>query len=756
MLLLSDYVLGSSLPVVAQTHGNTTITPDTSGRIRNTTVMHAGQTYHIRGGTVKGDTVFHSFQRFQVGTREQARFEPQPGIANILSRVTGGERSIIDGTLSAPVNLFFLNPAGVFFGPHACLEVNGSFYVSTANTLRAADGTTFYTNPRLDGRDNSVLRLAAPESFGFLTGPLTFGFTHARPAPITIERSDLTLQQPGNTLALLGGNIAISGGTLRAPNGQLNMASMAARGDITLTRSEQLPGIVVDSRGRLGTITLARATQADVIGNSSSISGTVVIRGGQIRLLGVSQILANTGGSESGRSTAIDVAATESILIAGQRGETSSSLSSSTSGSINAGSLTVTAPRIHLAAGGKITASTVSQGNGGNITVRAPDGQILLTGGGQILSTTSSGTSLRPAGQGGSIRLEAGTLTLDNASKISVESTGRGNAGTVTLEVGRLHLTTGSRISSSTSGGGGIGGTITITATDTVLLAGGATPLEQQMEPGGLLSTTTNSQVGGDIILTTRVLMLRDGVAISAASRSTGNAGTIRLTATEMLASQNSAITTEAQQARGGAIEVTAHRLARLQHSRITTTVLGGDEQAGDITLDAEFVVLQNSQMQANAVGGPGGDITIRAQVFLADPTSAVTASSVESIDGEINIQAPVANLSGVTAPLPQDYVSAAVLLRDPCAARLREGTVSSLVARERDGIPATPEGMLPSRRYSTDAAPGGATTLPRPAETMATSPGGLQTDATGQIRIHNWAAVSGLPQTPDWPCASR
>jgi large exoprotein involved in heme utilization and adhesion len=262
--------------------------------------------------------------------------------------------------------------------------------------------------------------------------------------------------------------------------------------------------------------------------------------------------------------------------------------------------------------------------------------------------------------------------------------------------------------------------------------------------------------MGGDIVLIAQVLTLRNGAAISAASRGPGNAGTIRLTATELLASQNSAITTEARQARGGAIEVTAHRLARLQHSRITTTVLGGDERAGDVTLEAEFVVLQDSQLQANAVGGPGGDITVRAQVFLADPTSAVTASSVENIDGEINIQAPVANLSGVTAPLPQDYVSAAVLLRDPCAARLREGTVSSLVARERDGIPATPEGILPGRRYGTDAAPGGTTTVPRHAETMATSPGGLQTDAAGQTRIYNWAAVSGLPRTPDWPCASR
>jgi hypothetical protein len=41
-----------------------------------------------------------------------------------------------------------------------------------------------------------------------------------------------------------------------------------------------------------------------------------------------------------------------------------------------------------------------------------------------------------------------------------------------------------------------------------------------------------------------------------------------------------------------------------------------------------------------------------------------------------------------------------AALLRDRCAARLREGAVSSLVERGRDGVPATPEGVLPSRLY--------------------------------------------------------
>ena len=47
-----------------------------------------------------------------------------------------------------------------------------------------------------------------------------------------------------------------------------------------------------------------------------------------------------------------------------------------------------------------------------------------------------------------------------------------------------------------------------------------------------------------------------------------------------------------------------------------------------------------------------------------------------------------------------QSFAPAAELLRDLCAAQLHEGNVSSLVARGRVGMPASPEGILPSRLY--------------------------------------------------------
>jgi hypothetical protein len=75
----------------------------------------------------------------------------------------------IDGLLRSEIqsaNLWFINPAGVLFGKHASLDIQGSFHVSTADYLKLGDGGRFEaTNP-----ENSVLTVAPPEAFGFLGG----------------------------------------------------------------------------------------------------------------------------------------------------------------------------------------------------------------------------------------------------------------------------------------------------------------------------------------------------------------------------------------------------------------------------------------------------------------------------------------------------------------------------------------------------------------------------------------------------------
>ena len=96
-----------------------------------------GPKVSLRGGEIeigadlgarRGDNLFHSFEKFGIGTGQTTTFTGAGAIRNVISRVTGGEVSNIDGKLASRVgqaDLYFLNPAGVVFGPNAQLDVSG-------------------------------------------------------------------------------------------------------------------------------------------------------------------------------------------------------------------------------------------------------------------------------------------------------------------------------------------------------------------------------------------------------------------------------------------------------------------------------------------------------------------------------------------------------------------------------------------------------------------------------------------------------
>ncbi|WP_367120473.1 filamentous hemagglutinin N-terminal domain-containing protein [Microcoleus sp. PH2017_30_WIL_O_A] len=89
----------------------------------------------ISGGATRGSNLFHSFRSFN-------------GIANIFTRVTGGQPSNILGTLGVlgNANLFLINPKGIVFGPNARLDLRGSFVASTADSIVFNNGFEFSTN----------------------------------------------------------------------------------------------------------------------------------------------------------------------------------------------------------------------------------------------------------------------------------------------------------------------------------------------------------------------------------------------------------------------------------------------------------------------------------------------------------------------------------------------------------------------------------------------------------------------------------
>ena len=405
----------------------------------------------------------------------------------------------------------------------------------------------------------------------------------------------------------------------------------------------------------------------------------------------------------------------------------------------NAGSVAISTPVLTLNPGSTIETSTgwgqfdpasgKIVGNAGNISANV--GSLFVNNGASILSSSGivllnpDGTVVGPAvgsGNAGSINLTAAdSISIAGAgSGISTTTFGNGNAGSVSLSANQVNVQSGASVSSASGGtlagqalvGSGNAGTVNMTGTDISVSGTGST----------ISTSTLGNGNGGDVSLTAgRSVNIVNGGLVNADSLGgTGLAGNITIAAGDQIQMTSGSVSTRAVTADGGNITLNAPRMIQLTDSQVTTSVESGFGGGGNITIDPEALILNNSRVLANAFGGPGGNINIIADVFLVNsggqfPTSLtgiVDASSALSTPGTINIQANFTNVTGSVTLLPETPLKATELLRAACAARFAGGKTSSLVVGGRDGLPLQPADRLPSPLYiASDAATPSTTT---------------------------------------------
>lgn len=584
-------------------------------------VALVGPDYQISAelGQQHGGNLFHSFQDFNLQSFESATFAGSANINNVISRVTGGHPSYINGTLRSIIpnaDMYFLNPYGIIFGSNARLDVPGSFHASTADTLRLQDGGEF--NARQPS--SSLLTVAPVEAFGFLTDA---------PASITVQDSQLAVLK-NNVLSLLGGDLHLNATSiplydenqqstfqtvLFAESGQLNLASIASKGEIIPMTS----GLSLSAKAQRGTIT----THNTALSVSGEPGGHIFIRGEYLQLIN-SALESNVLGDEDGGLINISVGQLDL-----QGTETISGIFTHTLGTGQGSTIDLQVNQLNLSNLAQIANITLGTGKGGTTRIKVVED---LTISGATMSEEISSLS----------GIFNGSVSEDDNA---------GDAGDLKIEARQMTLREGGQILNVTQGPGK-SGTTHLKVTENLIINGQLS--RQWNSPSRILHLSLGKQANagdiGDINIEAHQIILKHGGQILNHTLSAGNSGTINLFVTDTLSiagtndkgiksgivgqSGNEEITNNSGNAAN--INIVANQIVLNEGARISSETVGTG-QGGTIQIkDVRQIRLNNgAQISSDTVGmGQGGTIQIKgvdSLILTGQEKSSGFASSIST-----------------------------------------------------------------------------------------------------------------------------
>ncbi|MBD2357514.1 filamentous hemagglutinin N-terminal domain-containing protein [Tolypothrix sp. FACHB-123] len=445
---------------------------------------------------------------------------------------------------------------------------------------------------------------------------------------------------------------ASTGGAGNAGNLTINTRSLSIR-DLGIVSATTFSG----STGNGGNLTVNASDSVDVIGGYSegqfgSVLTTATFSSGNAGYLNINtrRLSIRDGGfvstaaaeESTGQGGNLTVNASDLVEIVGQSSDDlfGTFLTTGTSGTGNAGNLSITTYRLSLSNGGYITTTTSGAGRGGNIDINATN----------------------------SVEILANPADIDLPDGIFTSTGGAGNAGDVTIRTQHLSVQNGGVVGANTAPEStGQGGNVTINASDAVEVIG--------ISNNGLLPSF-----------------------ISVRSRGQGKAGDITVNSPLIKVENRGAINAESFANDGGNIALNTNILLLRRGGNVSATAgnqkAGGD--GGNISINSSFIVAvpnENSDISADAFTGKGGNVNINVQnIFGTEARSQqtsqsdITASSDLGVQGQINISSPEVQTPQKLLELPTGLIDASTQFAQTCPRGRYAKPLGSFVVTGRGG----------------------------------------------------------------------
>ena len=295
--------------LLALSLGGTAYAMPTGGQIQSGqgTIAQNGKNMTV---TQQSGKMAVDWTQFNIARDEAVKFA-QPGRdAVALKRITGGQKSVIDGALSANGNLFLVNPNGVVFGKTSSIEV-GSLVASTAQLndtymKRFADSTANLKLTIGDGNSSAILNEGTITAQGGLvalhaaqvenTG--TISNAGGQVALAAAKQLTLSPDSDGKLNYAVDGELAqakaLNSGRIQADGGYVVMTAKSA---------DDVLGTVVNNTGTIEARTLRKDEK-----------GQILLDGGQSGQVEVSGTLDASGTAEGQSAGSIKVIGQKTLV----------------------------------------------------------------------------------------------------------------------------------------------------------------------------------------------------------------------------------------------------------------------------------------------------------------------------------------------------------------------------------------------------------------------------------------------------------
>ena len=684
-------------------------------------------------------------------------------------------------------NLFLINPAGIVFGSTAQLSVPGSFVATTAEQMMFKNGFTFDIEslnapPLMTVSAPIGIQMGTGSITVNNTGHTLAKIDLTNPTLETrnflmphVQRGPTTGLQviPGNTLALIGNGIAFNGGLVTANSGHVEIGSVATGSLVDLNPT----GFVADYTqvDDFQSITFSNRSLANVSGVPAPLlsplpfqlftthQGSLQVAGHDISLQDASLLLGQSGVAATQVSGDLLVRASGTLSLSGSEATSllRSGIVSETLGPSSSGAINVEAAQIRIQNGAGILGFTFTESSSGDIGIQATE-QLTISGFDPLypLITSSIATaSLVSTGRSGNITVTAPTLQLSESGNVASINFAQGQSGDLFINVDDISLTgrgAASDIPSSITAsnfGPGIAGNIEIdterlTIEDKALIAASSVsngaagsvritaneridirePIASTrrisainsavFSPNSLERTLLNipdtlipAGDAGNVIIKTPILAMSGLASINVQNEGSGNGGEISVTANSAVFRNGSQIRALTMSGEGGDIDLQIRDSLIFRSGSGITVESEGTGNGGNITISSPVVIaLENSDIVANAVRGRGGNINITSQSILGTafrdrltPESDITASSEFGLNGTVELETPTVDPVSGAISLPTTVLDPDQQVAVGCT---DDTQGNHFIASGRGGLPQSPQDMLPSSQVWLDFRP--------------------------------------------------